>query len=285
MLDFWRRKSVAGLLALLPLALASVGCGSGKSGTTLDSLVKGVLKPRLTPQQHMLVAVSDSDADLRRDAIARVAASKQHDADWAVKGLCAVALLETDPQVRCAAIRGLGQSRDARAVEALLKLLNFRDFPPREVRPPEDECRWDALAGLGLLSKANVVPAESQPTAAEMLQVALKRDSFWPARVAAAQALVSYPSAETLQALLLGLADENFTVAYESDRALTALTGAAPGGSALAWQQWLAEHPDNVFAHRGEIPPGKEPPYTNQVGKAVYDTRQFFWWLFPGRKE
>ena len=279
-------------LIWLPLFLASafglgtlVGCSNGKADVTLDGFVKKVFEPRRTPQQQMLIAVSDSDADIRRSAVVKVADSKQRNADWAVKGLVAIALYETDSQTRCVAVRSLGQSGDPRAAEAFLKIMNFRDYPPQEVRPPDDVCRWDVVLGLGRLSGQGVVPEESRATAEETLRNALKRDSSWHVRAAAAAGLANFPTDDSVRGLLAGLRDENFTVAYECDRSLTALSGDAHGCSTIGWDDWYAANEASLFAKRGTVPPEKLPPYTTKIGKFTYDTRQFFWWMFPGKKE
>ena len=94
-------------------ALVAVGFLTGCENLgkiDLNAAVQNLIQPDRTPQQYLLVAVSDTDPDIRRDAIAEVAESDQRDKDWAIKGMSTVALLETDTHARCVAIRGLGAS-------------------------------------------------------------------------------------------------------------------------------------------------------------------------------
>ena len=66
------------------------GCGQGGFDVALDDAVKKVFTPRRTPQQYMLIAVSDADPDLRRKAVSKVAQSKKRDEEWAIKGFVAI---------------------------------------------------------------------------------------------------------------------------------------------------------------------------------------------------
>jgi len=273
-------RCVRGAL-LTVLLLAAGGCGRGR----IDAMVKRLFEPRLTPQQYMLIAVSDEDPDARREAVARVAASGQVGSEWALKGLATVALLETDTQTRCVAIRGLARSRSPQAVEVCLKILNWRDQPPREVRPPDDLCRWDATVALADLSQAGVVPEEERDAVAQTLRRHLRTDSSRHVRVAAARGLACYRDVETLRALIDGLHDEDFAVVQRCEMSLVALTGQTCDCNPYAWRRWLEEHGDAPFANAGRIPPSRRPPYDNRLEKIWYDTRQFFRWLFPGPKQ
>ena len=83
---------------------------------------------------------------------------------WAIKGFIAISLLESDPQTRCVAVRGLGRTGDPRAVDTCLKILNHRAYPAAEVYPPDDLCRWDATDALVSLS-AQPLTDEQRPRA------------------------------------------------------------------------------------------------------------------------
>lgn len=251
----------------------------------LDSAMQKLFAPRKTPQQYMLVAVSSEDADVRRDAVTQIARSKQANADWAIQGYVAIALLESEAQTRCVAIRALARAADPRATEVMLKILNYTDHPAQEVWPPVDIVRWDATAALADLSASGAVLADRRDAAARTFRDRLKLDSDRHARLAAARGLGYYPTDENVRALIEGLRDQDFAVAHECENALVRLTGRTHGGNPLAWEEWRAANTDALFAHAGEIPDSRRPPYTNDWEKAAYETRDTLHWLWPGSKD
>jgi hypothetical protein len=267
------------------LLLAS-GC-SGKEfkfDATLDAAVKKIFKPRHTPQQYMIIAVSDADPDLRRDAVVRVAESKKHDQEWAIKGFIAIALLESDPQARCVAVRALGRSGDERAVETCLKILNYREHPPAEVRPPDDLCRWDATVALAELAAGPLTEDQQGEVLATFLE-RLRGDPDRHVRIAAAQGLRNFSEQEAVRGLIAGLRDEDFAVVHECENSLAWLTGVTHDCDPYRWEQWLEENQEGAFARGGELPESRQPPYKGRWSKFAYQTKQFFQWIFPGSKE
>jgi len=269
------------ILALFPL----VGCQEGSIETKLDQGFKQLFQPRKTPQQYMLVAVSSEDPDLRRDAVARISKSKDYHREWAIKGFVAIALLDSDPQTRCVAIRALARTGDPRATETALKILNYRDYPPQEVWPPVALVRWDATLTLADLSAAGHVPEQQRQQVYKTLLDRLRLDADRHVRIAAARGLACYPTVETVRALIAGLRDEDFAVAHQCEESLVKLTGRTHDTDAAAWEQWLAQNQNDVFAHAGQIPESRRPPYRNRWEKAAYDTADLIRWLWPGAKE
>jgi hypothetical protein len=267
----------------LLLALASA-CSNGGFETTLDASVKKLFKPKRTPQQYMLIAVSDADPDLRREAVTKVAESKKFNEEWAIKGFIAIALLENDPQARCVAVRGLGRSRDPRAVETCLKILNYRRHPPAEVHPPDDLCRWDATAALAELS-AEPLPDELRAQVLDTFLERLQADPDRHVRMAAARGLRHFSDAQAVRGLINGLRDEDFAVVHQCEYSLAWLTGVTNDCDPYRWEQWLEANQPEVFANGGELPESRKPPYEGRWGKYSYKTKQFFQWLFPGRKD
>ncbi len=233
----------------------------------------------------MLVAVASEDPDVRRDAVAQIAKSKQSKAEWAIKGFIAIALLESDAQARCVAIRALARTSDPRAVETMLKILHHREYPPQEVWPPDALCRWDATEVLANLSAAGAVPQEQRDRVRQTLLERLRSDSDRHARIAAARGLGYYADEEVLQGLIDGLRDEDFAVVHECEASLIRLTGETHDGNALAWSDWLEVNRGQAFARAGQVPVSRRAPYDDRWGKAAYDTRELFRWLWPGRKE
>ena len=260
------------------------GCAEQKFDATLDSAFKKLFKPRRTPQQYMIIAVSDVDPDVRREAVGRIAESKKHDQEWAIKGFVAIALLENDPQARCVAVRALGRTGDRRAVETCLKILNYREHPPAEVRPPDDLCRWDATASLADLS-ASSLPEESRSEALETFVGRLRSDPDRHVRIAAARGLQHFAEIEAIRGLIEGLRDEDFAVAHQCEYSLAWLTGTTHDCDPYLWEQWLAEHEQGAFAQVGVLPESRQPPYEGRWDKFTYKTKEFFRWVFPGSKE
>lgn len=273
-------------LARLAVAAGAVGAllTGGCSDAQVDASVQKLFKPRRSPQQYMIIAVSDTDPDIRRDAVVKVAESKKYDEEWAIKGFIAIALLENDPQARCVAVRALGHTGDARAVETCLKILNYRKHPPEQVQPPDDLCRWDATAALAELA-AGALPDEWRADVRDTLLEHLKGDSDRHVRIAAAEGLRHFPEAAVIEGLIHGLRDQDFAVVDRCEDSLAQLTGVTHDCDPYLWEQWLEANGDDMFARAGTLPASRKPPYDNRWGKAAYDTKQFFRWVFPGKKD
>ena len=242
------------------------------------------LTERRTPQQDMLVAVSDPNPDQRRVAVARVAGSSRRSEDWAVRGLVVMALLEEDSQARGVAIRGLVDTCAPRAAETLVKVLSWRSWPADEVRPPDDVARWDAAEGLARLSARGAISDQLRPKVAAVFVDRLSLDSERHVRLAAARGLGWYEGSDVLRALIAALRDADFAVVYEAEGSLARITGRTHDCDAEAWEAWLAEVEPDSLARADRLPGSRRPHYTNGFEKAGYHTREIVRWLFPGRK-
>lgn len=246
--------------------------------------MQDLFEPRRSAQQNLLVAVSDQDPDTRRDSVAQVAHSDERNSEWAIKGFIAIALLESDSQARCVAIRGLSAGSDPRCAETLLKILNYREYPPAEVRPPDGPCRWDAVVGLDDLTRRGQVPANRAGEVRTTLLVRLQADTDRNVRIAAAHALAGYPSRETLEVLIETLRDNDFALVRACEDSLSRLTGVTHHCNAMAWSKWLRDNPDPAMSAHGSLPSDRQRPYDTRWEKLGYDTRQFIQWLAPGAK-
>jgi len=280
-----RERRPGRLAALLTVAAALTGCGGATVDATLDAGFKKLFAPRRTPQQYMLLAVSSDDPDVRRDAVTRISRSKDARRDWAVKGYVAIALLESNAQTRCVAIRALARTGDIRAVDTCLKILNHTDYPPAEVWPPVPLVRADCAEALTTLAQRGQVPDEYRAGALRTLCRLLRNDTDRYVRLAAARGLGYFPDAEAVQALIAGLRDSEYAVVHHCEDSLVRLTGVTHHSDPAAWEVWVTEHADDLFARAGQIPETRRPPYRNGFEKTMYDTRQVLLWLWPGKKE
>jgi len=277
-------ESVASRRLALVLGVVVVSFCAGCSDAKMDFAVRRLFEPKRTPQQYMIIAVSDADPDVRRSAVAKIAKSDRCDQEWAIKGFIAIALLESDPQARCVAVRALSRIDDPRAVETLLKILNYRDYPPAEIRPPGDLCRWDATAALGKLA-AGSLSDDTRAAVKETLLARLELDPDRHVRIAAAKGLQHFAELPVVRGLIEGLRDEDFAVVYRCEHSLARLTGVTHDCDPYQWNQWLEEHGEDTFAKSGTLPESRRAPYSGRWGKFRYNTKQFFQWIFPGKKE
>lgn len=271
-----------GLLAVL----TSTGCSETKFnfGESLDSTVKKILQPKRTPQQYMLVAVSDPDADARRAAVAKVVQSKKRNEEWAIKGLIAIATLETDPQTRCVAVRALAETGDARAIETCLKILNFEDQPKAEIRPPDADCRWEAASTLGRASVEKRLNDGDIAPVRDTLLNHLKRDESRQVRIVCARGLAGHQHPESVRGLIDALRDADFAVEHQAEESLVVLTGVTHNCVFAAWDDWHKANEANLFANAGAIPDSRKPPYSTKSGKFMYDAKQVWEWIVPPKK-
>ncbi|MBK9129260.1 MAG: HEAT repeat domain-containing protein [Phycisphaerales bacterium] len=258
------------------------GCGEKKIDAKLDSIAQELFSPRRTPEQYMIVAVSAEDADIRRDAITRIARADHHKKEWAIKGFMAIACLESDAQTRCVAIRALARTGDPRAAETVLKILNYRDHPAEEVYPPSELVRWDAAVALADLLAAGQVPEEQMELARTTCIQRLRYDTDRHARIAAARGLGSFPDAEVIATLIAALRDDDFAVVHQCEESLVRLTGVTHSTDVAAWEAWQEGNAEQLFAQAGTVPEQRRPPYSNSVEKMAYETRDVVEWLWPG---
>lgn len=233
----------------------------------------------------MVVAVTDPDGDRRREALARVAQSGDADADWAIEGFATIALLDSDAQARCVAIRALERSADARAIDPLHKILDHRRLPATVVRPPSDPVRADATLALSRLSEQRVVPEADRARVAAVLLERLRGDSDRHVRAAAARGVACYPSNEAVEALIAAMRDADFAVVFACEDALVKLTGATHHCVAAEWERWLEANRAAPLAGAGNLPESRRPPYTNPIGEAGYKFKRFWRTIFPPSKD
>lgn len=273
--------AVAALAVVLASGWACMGCGDPR----VDAAVRELFEPQRPAQESLRLALVELDPDVRRGAVARVAGSGDCTRDWAVRGFAAIALMDSDSQARCVAIRGLARGGDATALETLLKILNFSDYPPQEVSPPDNSTRWDAVEALAQLSqRGRITPEQSERVVATLLD-RLVNDSSRDVRIAAARGLGCYPQEPVVEALIQTLREEDFGLVHACESALARLTGVTHDCDAYAWRQWLEANRPALFAQAGRLPESRRPKYTNALEKFFYEAGDLMRWLFPGAKE
>lgn len=269
------------MLLIAPLT----ACQDPELDFNLSDLKSDLFEPQRPPRESMLVATSESDADTRREALVRVARSAEYAETWAVDGYVTIALLDTDSQTRCVAIRSLQRIGDDRAIETLLKILSASPETAQSVRPASDVCRADAALGVSHLLEAKKISAENRTAAGGVLRALLKADPNAGVRRAAARGLGFVRERECLDALIAGLRDSEFNVVYECEDALVRLTGETHRTNVADWENWLAQNSENPFAGAGTVPQSRRKPYDGPLGKTTHDMKQTWDWLFPAAAE
>ena len=188
--------------------------------------------------------------------------------DWAVKGFRTIALLESDGQTRCVAVRALAQTNDPRAIETFLKLLNYQKHPATEVRPPDALCRWDAAGALADKS-GGAFPDEHRSETEQTFVDLLRTDRDRNVRIEAARGLRNFSSPDVVRGLIAGLRDEDFAVVHECEMSLAFLTGVTFDCDAYAWEQWYHQNEGALFVQGGQLPESRKPPYEGNWGPPV----------------
>jgi HEAT repeat protein len=133
-----------------------------------------------------------------------------------------MARTDPDPSVRSMAIRALNRARDKRAIPIFLAALDEKN----------DSVRLEGAKGL-----ANI----PDPTAvAPLIRHLDNLDENVDVRVACADALRLYRTSEVAQALVRGLRDRNFGIAWQSRKSLQLMTGKDFRYDTAAWLTYLS---------------------------------------------
>lgn len=241
---------LSGFAGLMVVALVT-GCSSG-GGLKKFELSK-------SNREYMAIAVSEQPADVRREAVAKVAESWDHNEPWAVNGFKTIALLDGDTQTRCVALRALGECKDPNATLTLVQVLRRAARPDDAVREPSEMVRWDAAKVLADRLADERVIQRDIPVVVAVLGERLRNDASKHVRADCARGL-GYCIGEhaVFDALFTGLDDDEFSVVYACEDALIALTGVTHDADPRAWRAWYAENRDLAFAHAGEVPESRQ---------------------------
>jgi hypothetical protein len=231
-----------------------------------------------TPQQRAIEALQTDNPDERRKLLRKVLQDDQATSEWAVKIFSSVAKIDTDPQVRCMAIKGLRRSADERAAEPLLMILNHKEYPNKVVPPPAP-VRWDATEVIAHMAEFDEIPDEHRDWARRTLIRLVTDDPERHVRIYAAKGLGNFPNRSVLTALIRALDDRDFHVQYSAENSLERLTGQRHKRDPDLWREW-AEKTEDPFVRPEEIDPldslTDAPSEKSMWQKTVEGTRNLF---------
>ncbi|HEV8292932.1 MAG TPA: HEAT repeat domain-containing protein [Tepidisphaeraceae bacterium] len=164
----------------------------------------------------------DSNPDHRRSGVVYLSDRSPGRHDPYLKQYMNMARTDPDPSVRSMAIRALNRARDKRAIPIFLAALDEKN----------DSVRLEGAKGL-----ANI----PDPTAvAPLIRHLDNLDENVDVRVACADALRLYRTSEVAQALVRGLRDRNFGIAWQSRKSLQLMTGKDFRYDTAAWLTYLS---------------------------------------------
>lgn len=245
-----RQSRVLGLI-LLSACLAAPGC---------SRQVKRQWKYRsldVAMQTALPEDLSRSNADDRREAVARLAESGDYARPEVFHVLDAVARTDPVSQIRCIAIRGLARYRDDRPVGTMLAVLQAAKAGDKAI-PADDDVRWEALHTLAELDQRKALAGTQREIARDLAIRMAEFDSSRSVRITATEMLSCFKDRAVLSPLIRLLRERDFAIAERAELSLIALTGKTHDFDADAWEAWVAQTPD-PFASAGQIPQTTRP--------------------------
>jgi len=256
------------LASVCLLAIAGWVSLTGCSEARLDQAVKNILT-RPSPRQRILIALEASHPDTRRKALRGLIKRKEVSEDWAVKAMDVIARTDSDPQVRCVALRGLMRSGSPVGIETALAILEPR-LATRPARTGEADVRLDAVALLAQHLGAGSVPADRSEAVGRVIRRAAMDDTDRQVRMAAIRALRHLPNRQTLTTLVGLLRQPDFGLAYEAEMSLRALTGHVGDFEAESWQAWLETTPEPLAGGLAQVGRSRSrPSFWRRMADAV----------------
>jgi len=206
------------MLTLLLFGLP-IGCGEKRNSATLDAVIKK-LRPT-QPSALVAMAFDPDDPDRRRDGVAKLSQKSWGLEEPYLKGYATLLRTDTDPLVRCVAVRALGMAGD-------------KTYLPDVVKALDDESasvRWDAAVALDNFADDGAV---------DPLRKHALEDASMDVRAACARALRHHRAPRVAVTLRRCLLDDCFTVRYQAHASLVAIGGQDLGYEPENW-------PDSAF--------------------------------------
>lgn len=243
-------------MTLLLLVLAAAGgCSTGNN--PMQGLVEAI-SPE-TPGQVARDAFNVYDADVRRDSINKLAATK-FGGEPPYLRLYRLLIDDPDPTVRAACCKALGLHGQVEDVKLLIP------------RTSDDSTlvRWEAAKALQKIY---------DPATIDALTTLLANDDDADVRQAAATALGQYPTISVYNQLVGALDDRSYSVVDAAAASLQTLTGQDFGSSGSAWLIFARKNSKAVFEHR------KQYTWQPYVEPRSFWSKLMFWQKTPAPPE
>jgi hypothetical protein len=232
------------------VAVAAMVCFAGCSSSRHGAWFK---KPK-TSQDWLDMALEAQTADERREGVIGLSQTRDGTSDWAMKVYDTVARTDTDPMVRCAAIRAMAAWAGSPQVATALKILRSASTSIPDVRPAPGPVRWEAAKLLLAIAREGGYEESQQEEIVKTLLDRLARDQDRLVRLTVVDALGFFPQNPVPASLVDVIeTEDDFALQHAAEKSLITLTGTTHHHDAEAWRKWLAETP-NPFEHGGEIP-------------------------------
>jgi hypothetical protein len=204
--------------------LATIGCDKNET----------IIVLKTTPQQRLVWALGDPDADVRRTSLNKLADSDpvEEGNPLFISSLVTIAQNDPNPHVRCAALRTLAAS-PARG-ELLKTAIEL-------AKDADGRVRRDACETIVLLLEEGEISDDRLPDLETVFQQRLSNEDDAEVRIVACRGLSRFKSRQTLLTLISVLDERNFSIVYHAEAALVRLTGLTFGGDWERWKQWYEE--------------------------------------------
>jgi len=234
----WRFKAVLSVLVgILPVLVAALSGGCQVAHQDDPSPIAAIIQ-KLLPEssqqkrQKLMAKLGSPDADLRREGVLMLGEGEASGWQATPEILSIMALGDTEPQVRAA------------AVGVLVRIGEKERLPDVLAKASQDNSalvRLESVAGLS---------GGGDDSSMNLLLNLLNRDMESEIRSRAAEALGNFPNRRAVQALIAALDDDDFGVIYQAEQSLRKLTGQDFADDAGRWNEWLIGMKD-PFAQSG----------------------------------
>ena len=186
-------------------------------------------------RKQLLLSLASEDADLRRLGVMQLGEKQFANFETTPELLASVALTDNDALVRATAVQTLSPFHD------------YPDIINVYKKTADDESplvRQTTMEELRLFRSHK----ETLSILVERIEEDLEPDVRGPA----AENLGFYRDRNALNALLVGLGDDDFQVSYLSKQSLQRLTGQDFGYDGQLWRQWIEEQNEPFAIFAGE---------------------------------
>ena len=221
---------------LLTILCVSTGLGGCKvnipegENPTLYLLKKAWPGQPTMSRKQLLASLASEDADLRRQGVMMLGKKKYRNFETTPELLASVALTDGDALVRATAVQTLG------VFQEFFDIINVYEKTAEDDSPLVRQTTMEQLRMF-----------RSRDDTLHILVKRMEEDLEPDVKGPAAEILGFIPDRKALNALLMGLGDDDFQVSYLSKQSLQRLTGQDFGYDGQAWRHWI-EQQDEPFA-------------------------------------